>query len=164
MKMSFKNLWKAVGALVTLQALPTTWMNHSGFRMQCSICLQVKSVQDGMHARDRSWCRLMPFMVCLGGQKWVEVVVVFLGNSVEASESIRTKTACFVLNRDWGLNRISKKDHYPLPLISDLLDTPWKAWVYTKIDLWHAYILYRFHLETNGTLHSEPAMVHSSGW
>src|SRR5882724_9667131 len=26
-----------------------------------------------------------------------------------------------------GLNRISKKDQYPLPLISDLLDTPQKA-------------------------------------
>ena len=26
-----------------------------------------------------------------------------------------------------GLNKITKKDHYPLSLISDLLDTPWKA-------------------------------------
>ena len=34
-----------------------------------------------------------------------------------------------------------KKDHYPLPLIADLLDAPWKACVYTKIDLWHAYHL-----------------------
>src|SRR5882724_5583459 len=34
-----------------------------------------------------------------------------------------------------GLNLISKKDQYPLPLISDLLDTPRKARVYTKIDL-----------------------------
>src|SRR5882724_4885157 len=33
-------------------------MNHSGFRMQSSIHLQVKFIQDGMHARDRSWCRL----------------------------------------------------------------------------------------------------------
>ena len=40
-----------------------------------------------------------------------------------------------------GLNRISKKDHYPLPLISDLLDSPHKAWVYSKIDLCHAYHL-----------------------
>ena len=40
-----------------------------------------------------------------------------------------------------GLNRISKKDHYPLPLISDLLDAPRKAQVYTKIDLQHAYHL-----------------------
>ena len=34
-----------------------------------------------------------------------------------------------------GLNRITKKDHYLLLLIADLLDTPWKACVYTKINL-----------------------------
>ena len=42
-----------------------------------------------------------------------------------------------------GLNWISKKDHYPLPLISDLLNAPRKARVYTKIDLRHAYHLVR---------------------
>ena len=40
-----------------------------------------------------------------------------------------------------GLNKITKKDQYPLPLISDLLDFPWKAHIYTKINLWHAYYL-----------------------
>jgi len=40
-----------------------------------------------------------------------------------------------------GLNCISKKDYYPLQLISDLLDSPHKAWVYSKIDLHHAYHL-----------------------
>jgi len=40
-----------------------------------------------------------------------------------------------------SLNRISKKDCYPLPLISDLLNLPHKAWVYSKIDLHHAYHL-----------------------
>jgi len=39
------------------------------------------------------------------------------------------------------LNKITKKDQYPLPLISDLLDSPRKAHIYTKIDLWHAYHL-----------------------
>ena len=39
------------------------------------------------------------------------------------------------------LNRIMKKDRYPLPLISNLLDSPHKARIYTKIDLWHAYHL-----------------------
>jgi len=34
-----------------------------------------------------------------------------------------------------GLNRIMKKDQYPLPLISNLLDSPRKARIYTKIDL-----------------------------
>ena len=40
-----------------------------------------------------------------------------------------------------GLNKISKKDRYPLPLISDLLDSPSQVKVYTKIDLRHAYHL-----------------------
>jgi len=40
-----------------------------------------------------------------------------------------------------GLNKISKKDWYPLPLISDLLDSLSQAKVYTKIDLQHAYHL-----------------------
>ncbi|KAL1942409.1 hypothetical protein VTO73DRAFT_6011 [Trametes versicolor] len=42
-----------------------------------------------------------------------------------------------------GLNKITRKDRYPLPLISDLLDTPWKARIYTKIDLRHTYNLVR---------------------
>jgi len=40
-----------------------------------------------------------------------------------------------------GLNKITKKDHYPLPLISDLLDSPSHAKIYSKIDLWHTYHL-----------------------
>jgi len=40
-----------------------------------------------------------------------------------------------------NLNCISKKDHHPLPLISDLLDSSCKAHVYLKIDLCHAYHL-----------------------
>ena len=42
-----------------------------------------------------------------------------------------------------GLNCIFKKDYYLLPLISNLLDSPCKAWVYSKIDLCHAYHLVR---------------------
>jgi len=42
-----------------------------------------------------------------------------------------------------GLNKITKKDRYPLPLISNLLDSPRKARIYTKIDLRHAYHLVR---------------------
>jgi hypothetical protein len=34
-----------------------------------------------------------------------------------------------------GLNKITIKDRYPLPLISDLLDRPGKAHIYTKLDL-----------------------------
>ncbi len=42
-----------------------------------------------------------------------------------------------------GLNHITKKDRYPLLLISDLLDAPGRAHIYTKIDLRHAYHLVR---------------------
>ena len=42
-----------------------------------------------------------------------------------------------------ALNKITKKDRYPLPLITDLLDAPRKARIYTKIDLRHAYHLVR---------------------
>ena len=41
----------------------------------------------------------------------------------------------------WGLNKITKKDHYPLLLISDLLSTAGKAHIYTTLNLWHAYHL-----------------------
>ena len=40
-----------------------------------------------------------------------------------------------------GLNKISKKDHCPLPLISDLLNSPSHAKIYSNIDLQHAYHL-----------------------
>jgi Reverse transcriptase (RNA-dependent DNA polymerase) len=40
-----------------------------------------------------------------------------------------------------GLNKISKKDRYPLPLIADLLDSPKKAHIYSKIDIRHAFHL-----------------------
>ena len=40
-----------------------------------------------------------------------------------------------------GLNKITKKDRYPLPLISDLLDSPSQAKIYSKVDLRHAYHL-----------------------
>jgi len=40
-----------------------------------------------------------------------------------------------------GLNKLTCKDHYPIPLITDLLDAPKKARIYTKIDLRNAYHL-----------------------
>jgi len=36
---------------------------------------------------------------------------------------------------------VTEKDHYPLPLISDLLTSPAPARIYSKIDLKHAYHL-----------------------
>src|SRR6266478_5572628 len=40
-----------------------------------------------------------------------------------------------------ALNKVTRKDHYPLPLISDLLITLAPARIYSKIDLKHAYHL-----------------------
>ena len=41
------------------------------------------------------------------------------------------------------LNAITRKDKYPLLLVSDLLAAPAKAKIFTKIDLRHAYHLVR---------------------
>src|SRR5258707_5733116 len=40
-----------------------------------------------------------------------------------------------------ALNRVTEKDCYPLPLISDLLTSPTPTRIYSKIDLKHAYHL-----------------------
>ena len=51
---------------------------------------------------------------------------------------IRKKDGSLRLCVDYrGLNKLTKKDRYPLPLISDLLDSPSKAKIYSKIDLHH---------------------------
>ena len=42
-----------------------------------------------------------------------------------------------------GLNKITKKDHYPLPFISNLLTTAGKARIYTMLDIRHAYHMIR---------------------
>ena len=42
-----------------------------------------------------------------------------------------------------GLNRLTRKDRYPISLITDLLDAPKRARYYTKIDLRSAYHLVR---------------------
>ena len=40
-----------------------------------------------------------------------------------------------------GLNKITKKDHCPLPLIFDFLDSLSQAKIYSKVDLWHMDLL-----------------------
>src|SRR6266478_5346956 len=42
-----------------------------------------------------------------------------------------------------ALNKVTQKDRYPLPLITDLLDSPGLGRIYMKIDLKHAYHLVR---------------------
>ncbi len=55
---------------------------------------------------------------------------------------VKKKTGELCLCVDFhSLNKISKKDRYPLPLISDLLDFMHSAHIYTKLDLQHAYHL-----------------------
>ena len=38
-----------------------------------------------------------------------------------------------------GLNKIFKRDHYPLPFISNLLTSTGRTHAYTALDLQHAY-------------------------
>src|SRR3979490_384362 len=56
----------------------------------------------------------------------------------------RKKDSSLQLCTDFrGLNKITKKDRYLLPQVTDLLDSPQKARIFTKIDLRHAYHLIR---------------------
>jgi hypothetical protein len=57
---------------------------------------------------------------------------------------IRKKDGSLRLCVDFrALNKITKKDSYPLPIINDLLATAGKARIYTALDLRHAYHLVR---------------------
>jgi len=72
-------------------------------------------------------------------------------NFIHSSSSAHGAPILFIKKKDGslhlcvdyqGLNKISKKDQYSLLLqIADLLDTPGKAQIYTKIDLRHTYHL-----------------------
>src|SRR6266446_8014160 len=55
---------------------------------------------------------------------------------------VKKKDGSLCLCMDFhALNRVTEKDCYPLPLISDLLMSPAPARIYSKIDLKHAYHL-----------------------
>jgi len=71
---------------------------------------------------------------------------------IQPTSSLHGAPVLFVKKKDGSLclcvnfrdlNHISKKDCYLLPLISNLLNSPCKAQVYSKIDLYHAYHLVR---------------------
>jgi len=71
---------------------------------------------------------------------------------IHPSSSAHTTPVLFVCKKDGSLrlcvdfrslNKITKKDRYPLPHISNLLDAPSHAKVYSKLDLRHAYHLVR---------------------
>src|SRR5258707_2761507 len=55
---------------------------------------------------------------------------------------VKKKDSSLCLCMDFcALNRVTEKDHYPLPLILDLLTSPAPTRIYSKIDLKHAYHL-----------------------
>ena len=69
---------------------------------------------------------------------------------IQPTSSLHSALVLFIKKKDGllhlyinfhSLNHISKKDRHPLLLISDLLDSPHKAQIYSKIDLHHAYHL-----------------------
>jgi len=69
---------------------------------------------------------------------------------IQPTSSLHSAPVLFVKKKDGSLclcvgfhdlNHISKKDYYLLLLISNLLDSSCKAWVYSKIDLCHVYHL-----------------------
>jgi hypothetical protein len=71
---------------------------------------------------------------------------------IRPSKSPHGAPILFVLKKDKSLrlcvdfralNKITKKDRYPLPIVNDLLATAGKARIYTTIDLRHAYHLVR---------------------
>jgi len=76
-------------------------MNHSGFEIQSSIHLQVKSIQGGIMPEINlgvdsclSWC----IQEVRNEWKWISV---FLGNLVEASEiNTESKRAVFLPNKE----------------------------------------------------------------
>ncbi len=39
----------------------------------------------------------------------------------------------------WKLNALTVKNHYPLPLIPEIIDKVWDARLFTKLDVWWGY-------------------------
>src|SRR5258707_15487807 len=71
--------------------------------------------------------------ICQGKSPWGSPVLL-----------VKKKDGSLHLCMDFhALNRVTEKDCYPLPLISDLLTSPAPARIYSKIDLKHAYHLVR---------------------
>ena len=77
---------------------------------------------------------------------------------------IKKKDSSLHLCMDFcALNRVMEKDHYPLPLISDLLTSPTPARIYSKIDLKLPTIWSALLKETSPRLLFTHAMAHTNG-
>ena len=97
------------------------------------------------------WCTLSPSEL----ETLREFIDENLRNGfIRTTSSLHGAPVLFIFNNNGSLrlcvdyrglqvNRISKKDWYPLPLISDLLAMAGKARIYTTLDLRHAYHLVR---------------------
>src|SRR5258708_16276020 len=59
-----------------------------------------------------------------------------------------------------ALNKVTEKDHYPLLLIMDLLNTPGPARIYSKIDLKPTYHLICIVEGMSPKCHSQPLIHH----
>ena len=77
---------------------------------------------------------------------------------------IKKKDGSLCLCVDYqGLNKLTQKDRYPIPLLANLLDAPKKAQIYSKIDLKMLTILYELLKKMSGNPPSAPVMALLSG-
>jgi len=63
-----------------------------------------------------------------------------------------------------NLNKITRKDRYPIPLVANLLDQLGSAKVYTKLDLRTGYYNVRIAAATSGRQPSEHVTAPLSSW
>ena len=79
-----------------------------------------------------------------------EFIDEHLAMSFICSSNLCSELLSFIKKKDGSLwlcidfcwlNAITWKDKYPLTLISDLLDAPWQAHIFTKLNLKHIYHL-----------------------
>src|SRR5260370_15936240 len=108
--------------------------------------LQIK-LEEGAKLTHGPICSLLPLELA-ALQEFIEENV--WNGFIWPSKSLWGSPVLFMKKKDGSLqlcvdfralNKVMKKDQYPLPLISDLLTSPALAGIYMKIDLKHAYHL-----------------------
>jgi len=80
---------------------------------ECSFhCLWLRLGPGGMHVGDRSWCKLVPFVVHLGGPgiEWKQIQV-FFENLIESSKiDAKHSEPSFLLIKRTGAHGVSMRD------------------------------------------------------